>query len=81
MKILLILFFLVSCASSKDVKGPNGEMQKLITCSSLSKCYEKAAEECHGQFETIKTDTKEIIGPRNNYTEQVELLVKCNNHD
>lgn len=74
---LIFLLILVSCSSAKDVKGPDGETQKLITCSQLGKCYERAAEECHGQFETVKTETKEIVGPRNNYTEQVELLVKC----
>ncbi len=77
MRIILSLLILVSCASSKDVQGPNGEAQKMITCSQLGKCFEKAAEVCHGQFKTLDTKTSTIPGYNGTTTEEIKLLIKC----
>ncbi len=72
---------LSSCASSQDVTGPDGTHHKLITCSSLGKCYEKAAEVCNGQFEPVNTEINEIPGFNGTTTEEIKLLVKCGKHD
>ncbi len=81
MKFLLCLLILASCASSKDVKGPGGEAQKLISCSQLGKCYEKAAEVCKGKFTSLDTKVNTITGYNGTTTEEVKLLIKCDSHD
>ena len=81
MKILLLLFFFFGCASSKNVKGPDGTPHKLITCSQLGKCFEKAAEVCEGSFKQVNTETKTIPGYNGTTTEEIKLLVKCEKND
>ena len=73
----LVLFLLVACASAKNVTGPDGTPHKLITCGSLGKCYEKAAEQCAGQFKPVETEINEIPGYNGTTTEEIKLLVKC----
>jgi hypothetical protein len=77
---VVFLIFLTACASSKDVTGPDGTPHKLITCSQLGKCYEKAAEKCRGQFKTVDTKIASIPGYNGTTTEEITLLVKCE-HD
>lgn len=77
----IVFIFLVSCASATNVKGPDGTPHKLITCSQLGKCYEKAAESCEGQFRSVETRIKQIPGYNGTTTEQVNLLVKCAKDD
>jgi hypothetical protein len=53
MKYLILIFLLAlsSCASSKQVKGPNGEDAYEVKCGKAvkEKCAEKAADLCpHG---------------------------------
>lgn len=74
---VILLTLLISCASAKDVTGPDGTPQKLITCGQLGKCYEKAAEECHGSFKQINAETKVVPGYNGTTTEEIKLLVKC----
>lgn len=68
---------MAGCASSKNITGADGTPQKLITCSQLGKCYEKAASECAGQFKPIETEMNEIPGYNGTTTEEIKLLVKC----
>ena len=74
---ILVFVLLAGCASSKNVAGPDGSPHKLITCSQLGKCYEKAASECAGQFKPVETEIKEIPGYNGTTTEEFKLLVKC----
>jgi hypothetical protein len=74
---LLIFIFIAACASSKNVKGPDGTPRKLITCSQLGKCFEKAAEECKGNFKQIESNVTTIPGYNGTTTEEVKLLVEC----
>lgn len=70
-----IWFFMVlltGCASSKDVVTTDGTIQKVITCSRLGFCHEKARDLC-GNYQVIKTDSKE--GPHN--SEEINLHIKC----
>jgi hypothetical protein len=81
MKFLWFLF-LVACASSQNVTGPDGTPHKLITCGQLGKCYEKAADVCHGSFKHVgQPETKSIPGYNGTTTEEIKLLVKCEKHD
>jgi hypothetical protein len=80
-KSLLVLLILSACASSKNVKGPDGTPHKLITCSQLGKCFEKAAEVCHGSFKQVSTEAKTIPGYNGTTTEEINLLVKCEKND
>ena len=73
----LILILLTACASSKNVKGPDGTPHKLITCSQLGKCFEKAAEVCHGSFRQVETNVQTIPGYNGTTTEEIKILVKC----
>lgn len=74
---ILIFLALAGCASSKKITGADGTPQKLITCSQLGKCYEKAASECGGQFKPVETEINEIPGYNGTTTEEIKLLVKC----
>ena len=73
----ILLFILAACASSKNVTGPDGTPHKLITCSQLGKCFEKAAEVCEGSFEQFDTKVNTIPGPNGTTTEEIKILVKC----
>lgn len=77
MRFVCLLILLVSCASARGVKGPDGTPHQLITCSSLGKCYEKAADKCHGQFHPVETEINEVPGYNGTTTEEIKLLVKC----
>jgi hypothetical protein len=77
----LVLILLAACASSKNVKGPDGTPHKLITCSQLGKCLEKAAEECEGNFRQRESNVTTIPGYNGTTTEEIKLLVECENHD
>ncbi len=81
MKNLVFLLIILGCASSKEVKGPDGTPHLQITCSQLGKCYEKAAEKCFGQFKPVETVINEIPGYNGTTTEEIKLLVKCDKHD
>ncbi len=72
-----IFILIVSCASAKNVTGPDGTPHKLISCSQLGKCYEKAAEKCHGQFKPVETKINEVPGYNGTTAEEIKLLVKC----
>lgn len=74
---ILVFVLLIGCASSKNVKGPDGTPHKMISCSQLGKCYEKAASECAGQFKPVETEINEIPGYNGTTTEEIKLLVKC----
>ncbi len=47
---LLSLFLITSCATSKSMIGPNGEIVHMLNCSGTaltwSNCYEKASQIC-----------------------------------
>lgn len=72
-----IFLLLIGCASSKNVTGPDGTPHKEITCGTLGKCYEKAAEQCAGEFKPVETVINEIPGYNGTTTEEIKLLVKC----
>ncbi|MES2528087.1 MAG: hypothetical protein V4598_13415 [Bdellovibrionota bacterium] len=74
---LFVLLILAACASSKNVTGPDGTPHKLITCSQLGKCFEKAAEVCEGSFKQVETKVETIPGYNGTTTEEVKILVKC----
>ena len=74
---LFFLILLSACASSKDVTGPDGTPHKRITCSQLGKCFEKAAEVCHGSFKQVETTTETIPGYNGTTAEEIKILVKC----
>ena len=74
---ILVFFVLIGCASSKNVTGPDGSPHKMISCSQLGKCYEKAASECKGQFSPVETKINEVPGYNGTTTEEIKLLVKC----
>lgn len=73
-----VLLVLVACASAKKVNGPDGTPHELITCGNLGKCYEKAADICHGKFHNVgEPKTETIPGYNGTTTEEINLLVKC----
>ncbi len=74
---LAFFILLVACASSRNVKGPDGTPHKLISCSQLGKCYEKAAEVCKGSFKQVETNVETIPGYNGTTTEEIKILVKC----
>jgi hypothetical protein len=43
----------------------------------LGKCFEKAAEECKGNFKQIESNVTTIPGYNGTTTEEVKLLVEC----
>jgi hypothetical protein len=44
----LVAAFLVGCATSREIQGPNGKKAYFIKCGSavMEKCYEEAANVC-----------------------------------
>jgi hypothetical protein len=70
--IWLFSLLVFGCAASKEVTDIHGNKQKVITCSNLGYCHEKARDLC-GNYQTI--DTKTVPGPFN--SEEISLSVKC----
>lgn len=71
----LPLFLLVaSCAagSNKEIVGPDGTQNQLISCAVIEGCYAKAREVCNGTYKIVNT-TSENVGDTTFY----KLLVKC----
>lgn len=47
-KVIPLLLILTSCATSKEIPGPNGTPAYLISCGNavIEQCYEEAARIC-----------------------------------
>ncbi len=72
MKVLATFIFLTSCAvSQKTTIGPDGTKHKLIECTEVEDCYEKAKSLC-GTYKIVNT-SNEGAGDAT----VVKLLVKC----
>ncbi len=77
--IFFALICLSACATAKIIPGPDGTPHQLVSCGSMEKCYEKAAEVCGGKYKIINT-TSDTSGFSNSPTStSYNLLVKCEN--
>ena len=87
--LLLTIFFLGACASSKELVLPSGEKGFAVNCGSYegnswSACYEKAGEVCplgYDILEKIESEDKELIATRTQIqtidNDQRSLLISC----
>ncbi|MBT3584705.1 MAG: hypothetical protein HN509_07350 [Halobacteriovoraceae bacterium] len=74
--LLVLLTLLQSCASSKQIVGPDGSHHQLVSCPSIDMCYEKATEVCGGKYKIVNTST-ETSGSQGYTSTDTKLLVKC----
>lgn len=72
----LIIFVTTSCATSKQIVGPDGTKHELVTCQGIEYCYEKSQQVCGGKYKIVNTssDTSSLNGTASTTT---NLLVKC----
>ena len=74
--IVALVLPLMSCATAKAIKGPDGTDHQLISCESIEYCYEKATEVCGGKYKIVN-NTSEVGSTPQVITTTTRLLVKC----
>lgn len=58
LKLILLALLVTACGRVNPVRLPNGEQGYVIEhCGALSRCYNRAAEVCNGQYEEINQST------------------------
>ena len=83
--LLMLLPFLAGCASSTEIRGPQGQVQHLIECpgsaNSMGTCYEKADSLCPAGYDVL--DAQQAAGPgfvgpyRRGPGIERQLMVQC----
>lgn len=78
-RVLMLMMFssiLVGCATATPIIGPDGTENQLISCPSITQCYEKAREVCGGPYKIVNTSS-ETTGANGTTNTETKLLVKC----
>jgi hypothetical protein len=83
--ISLLVLFLVGCATSKPIQGPNGTQAFFIKCGSaaIDACYEEAAKLCPKGYDMVdrQTNPNAMMVPTGNSLMAVRgpnsMLIEC----
>jgi hypothetical protein len=75
------VFLMTGCATWREggraIVGPDGTEHQLISCWSISYCYEQARNICGGSYKIANTSTETSSAHDGSVSSKTNLLVKC----